>query len=79
MEITVFLFAVAALATSYALILIPPTTARAHYGAGIFLVIACIQAIVQLDRKDLFVKTLQYSLTAILCLWFLTTYSEKYG
>lgn len=71
------LFAVAALATSYALILIPPTTARAHYGAGIFLVIACIQAIVQLDRKDLFVKTLQYSLAVILCLWFLTTYSEN--
>lgn len=71
------LFFVAAIATSYALVLIPPMTARAHYGAGVFLMAASLNAIAQLERKELFVKTLQYGLASVLCLWLFSTYFEN--
>ena len=71
------IFLLASIATSYALILIPPTTARAHYGAGVFLMAACLNAFAQLERNELFVKTLQYGFVAVLCLWLFTTYFEN--
>lgn len=71
------LFFVSAFATSYALVMIPPMTERAHYGAGIFLMAAGLNAIAQLERKELFVKTLQYGLASILCLWLFSTYFEN--
>ena len=74
---TSVLYLLAAIATSYALVVIAPTTARAHYGAGVFLMAACLEAIAELDRRELFVKTLQYSFVTILCLWLFTTYFEN--
>lgn len=73
----VLFFLVASVATSYVLVLIPPMTARAHYGAGIFLIAAFLEAVGQLDKKELFVKTMQYGFVGILCLWLFSSYFEN--
>ena len=67
-------FLLVALATCYALIVIPPPTPRAYYGAGVFLFIACLQAIQDCDKKEFTVALLQYGLVAVLCLWLIFTY-----
>lgn len=46
------LFAFLFLATSYALVMTAETQARAFFGAGIFLLIACIQGIVDICRTE---------------------------
>ena len=38
---------------------------------------AGLNAISQLERKELFVKTLQYGLVSVLCLWLFFTYFEN--
>ena len=70
------LFFVAAAATSYALILISSATDRAHFGAGIFLMIAILQGIVDCD-KEFTVQVARYSLLSVLCIWLFFTYMEN--
>lgn len=70
------LFFVAAAATSYALILISAATDRAHFGAGIFLMIAILQGIVDCD-KEFTVQAARYSLLSVLCIWLFFTYMEN--
>lgn len=70
-------FLVAAAATSYVLVLIPPMTARAHYGTGIFIMAAFLEAVTQLDKEELFVKTMQYGFMGVLCLWLFSSYFEN--
>ena len=70
-------FLLVALATCYALIVIPPPTPRAYYGAGVFLFIACIQAIHDCDKKEFTVALLRYGLAAVLCLWLIFTYFDN--
>ena len=53
------IFGLVALASSYALIVIPPPTPRAYYGVGVFLFIACIQAIRDCDQKEFTVALLR--------------------
>ncbi len=72
------LFVIAAAATAYALILIPTPTDRAFFGAGIFLMIAVIQAIADTrEQQELSLKAARYSLVSILCLWLFFTYMEN--
>lgn len=71
------LFLIAAAATAYALILIPTPTDRAFFGAGIFLMIAVIQAIVDGADKELALQTATYSLVSVLCLWLFFAYMEN--
>lgn len=71
------LFLVTAAATAYALIMAPVPTDRAFFGAGIFLFIACIQAIVDVAEQEITVKAAKYSLTAVLCLWLFFAYLEN--
>lgn len=68
------IFLIVSIATCYALIVIPPPTPRAYYGAGVFLFIACIQAINDCDRKEFTVALLKYGLVSVLCLWLMFTY-----
>lgn len=63
-------------ATCYALVLTPEPVARAYFGAGIFLTISCIQGIVDVSDKDLYLRALKLSATAILTLWFVFTYMD---
>ncbi len=72
------LFLVAAAATAYALVLIPTPTDRAFFGAGIFLMIAVIQAIIDgAENTEFGLKVARYSLVSVLCLWLFFTYMEN--
>lgn len=71
------LFLIAAAGTAYALILAPTPADRAFFGAGVFLMIACIQGIVDVAQKELFVKAAKYSFVGVLCLWLFFTYMEN--
>lgn len=71
------LFFVAFLATSYVLALIPTPQNRAFFGAGVFLMIACIQGIVDIGDNETVVGAVKYSLVSILCLWLFFTYVEN--
>lgn len=71
------LFAAAAAATAYALILAPTPENRAFFGAGVFLMIACIQGIVDAADEELVIRAVKYSLVSVLCLWLFFTYMEN--
>lgn len=71
------LFAVAFVATSYVLALIPTPQNRAFFGAGVFLMIACIQGIVDIGQDEMVISAIKYSLVSILCLWLFFTYMEN--
>lgn len=59
------LYVVVSLATAYALILTPQPMDRAYFGAGIFMTIACVQAIWYIPREDLYLNTCKYGGIAI--------------
>lgn len=71
------LFLVAAVATCYALAIAPTAMDRAFFGAGIFLVIACIQGIIDAARDDQILLIAKYSLVSIFCLWFAFNYFDN--
>lgn len=73
MLIYLFIF----IATCYALVLTPEPVARAYFGAGIFLMVGCIQGISDVSDKDLYLKALKISTTAIFALSFFFTYMES--
>lgn len=64
-------------ATCYALVLTPEPVARAYFGAGIFLMISCIQGISDVSDKDLYIKAMKLSVTAIFTMSFLFTYIDS--
>lgn len=63
-------------ATCYALILVPEPVARAYFGAGIFLMISCVQGIVDVSDKDLYLRALKLSAVSIAVLYFFFTYLD---
>lgn len=63
-------------ATCYALVLTPEPVARAYFGAGIFLMISCVQGIVDVSDKDLYLRALKLSATTIFTLSFIFTYMD---
>lgn len=71
------LFFVAFVATSYVLALIPTPQNRAFFGAGVFLMTACIQGIVDIRQDETVISAIKYSLVGILCLWLFFTYVEN--
>ena len=71
------LFFVAFIATSYVLALIPTPQDRAFFGAGVFLMITCIQGIVDIRDEEITISAAKYSLVSILCLWLFFAYVEN--
>lgn len=71
------LFLAAALATCYALAVAPTPMNRAYFGAGIFLLIACIQGIVDAADHEMILCGAKYGLVSVLCLWFAFNYLEN--
>lgn len=71
------LFLIAATATSYALALAPTPMNRAFFGAGIFLLIGCIQGIVDVTDHELFIRAAKYSLVGALCVWLFFAYLDN--
>lgn len=71
------LFLTAFAATSYVLVLAPTPANRAFFGAGVFLMTACIQGIVDVKEEETSISVAKYSLAGILCLWLFFTYVEN--
>lgn len=65
------------IATCFALVLTPEPIARAYFGAGIFLMISCVQGVIDIADKDLYIKALKISSIAIFTLSFLFTYMDS--
>lgn len=72
------IFAFAFLATCYALVIMPAVPVdRAFFGAGIFLFIACIQAVIDVASGETAITAAKYSLVSILCMWLFFTYLDN--
>lgn len=77
-------FFFAALATSFALIMSPPPMERAYFGAGVFLMIACLQSFVyafygkgeNTARREFYLAG-KYIVVSVLSLWLFFTYIEN--
>ena len=61
-------------ATCYALILAPEAQVRALFGAGIFLIIACVQGYVDVREADVLVRAGKITIVWILLLYMFFTY-----
>lgn len=72
------LFSLTFLATSFVLAIIPTPANRAFFGAGVFLMIACIQGIVDVkEQKELPVQFLTCGLVSVLCVLLFFIYIEN--
>lgn len=71
------LFFLSAAATAYVLAIIPTTADRAFFGAGVFLMIAVLQGIADIDvEKETVLRGVKYASAGILCLWLFFTYMD---
>lgn len=62
------------LITTYILILTAIPMDRALFGAGIFLMIACIQAICYIPKEDIYMNVIKYSAVVLTIMWFIPYY-----
>ncbi len=65
------------IATSYALILTKSPMSRAYFGAGIFLIMACVQAIAYIPEKETVFSTLKYAGLICLLIYMFFDYCEN--
>lgn len=65
------------IATCFALVLTSEPVARAYFGAGIFLMVSCVQGIIDVADKDMYIKALKISSAAVFTLFFIFTYMES--
>lgn len=73
-----FIFFLVFLATCYALVLMPAVPVdRAFFGAGIFLFVACIQAVIDVSADETVIAAAKYSFAGILCMWLFFTYLDN--
>lgn len=70
----VFIYTAIAIITVYALMATVIPMDRALFGAGIFLIIAAIQAIAYIPREDIYMTTLKIAVPIILGLYLAVTY-----
>lgn len=70
-------FALVSLATSFALLLAPDTQARAHFGAGIFLLIALAQCFLDVEERETVYAAAKRALVGCLCFLMVFTYVEE--
>lgn len=75
-----YLFFIGSIATAYALIMSPPPAPRAYFGAGIFLIIACLQGFTDAfwdTEKEVYTPALKYIVVSVLSLWLFFTYMDN--
>lgn len=75
--LNIAVFVLAGVATSYALILAPPPMPRAHFGAGLFITIACVQAVTMIPKEDIYLNTLKYGSIIAFTLFMYFVYCES--
>ena len=67
---------VVCIATSYALLLTKEPMPRAYFGAGIFLIVACVQAIAYVPKEEISLSTVKYVVLMGLLVYMLFEYCE---
>ena len=65
------------LATCYALVMAPEPQVRAYFGAGIFLIIACVQGFCDIRTEDTLIHTGRTTVVMIMLLYMAFTYLES--
>jgi len=71
-------FFFAGIATCFALVLIPVPSARAYFGAGVFLVIACLKCFVLfIDSEEKEATAIKYITFSLLLMWFIFDYQAN--
>lgn len=73
---TFIYFGVAA-ATCYALVMAPTPMDRAYFGAGVFLMMACIQCFVLITEEETLIKALKQFFLWGMCLYMVFTYVDS--
>ncbi len=66
-----------AVATCYALVLAPTPMNRAYFGAGVFLMMACIQCFVLITEEETLIRALKQSFIWGLCLYMAFSYVDN--
>lgn len=74
---TIGVFMLAGFATSYVLILTPQPMDRAHFGAGLFITIACVQAVALIPKEELHLNVLKYGGTLAFAVFMYFVYFEN--
>lgn len=74
---TISVFLLAGFATSYVLVLTPQPMDRAHFGAGLFITIACVQAVALIPKDDLYLNVLKYGGTLAFAVFMYFVYFEN--
>ena len=74
---TEFAWIIAALATSYVLILTPQPMDRAYFGAGIFVTITFIQMIVNIPKDDVYLQAVKYGGVIAFAIFLFFSYCEN--
>lgn len=73
----VILYAAVSIATSYALVLTPQPMDRAYFGAGIFMTIACVQALWHIPRDELYLNACKYGGIVVLTIIVFFSYCKN--
>ena len=71
------LFAVVSIATAYALIMTPQPMDRAYFGAGIFMIIAFVQAVWYIPHEEIYLSTLKYGGICVFAIVMFFSYCEN--
>lgn len=70
-------FAIVSIATAYALIMTTPPMDRAYFGAGIFMTIACVQAIAYIPLEEKGLCAWKYGGMIVLCIYMFFVYCAE--
>lgn len=70
----IVIYAVVSIASSYALIFTPQPMDRAYFGAGIFMMIACVQAIWYIPKEEIYLNACRYGGLVAFLIWMFFSY-----
>lgn len=70
----IFIYTGMSLITTYVLILTAIPMDRALFGAGVFLIIGCVQAVIYIPMDDIYMNTVKYSVVLIMALYLVINY-----
>ena len=73
----VILYTAVSIATSYALILTPQPMDRAYFGAGVFMTIACVQAIWYIPKEEIYLNTCKFAGIILFLIGMFFSYCEN--
>ena len=73
---SVLVYFVVAMATCYALVVVPTPVARAYFGAAVFLMLACVQCFVLISEQETIIRALKQSFVYGMLLYMVFAYVD---